>query len=61
MECAIKEPNSDTFVTPMLRFEKPAPYKPCQFRSNETLKKTCWSSGLKGQSTLSCTLLKKGF
>lgn len=60
MECAIKELNSDTFIVPMLQFEKPAPYKPFQFRSSETMKETCWSCGFKGQSTLSFTLLKKG-
>ncbi|KAF5914527.1 hypothetical protein HPG69_016478 [Diceros bicornis minor] len=61
MECAIKEPNSDTLTVPMLQFEKLAPYKPCQFRSNEAVKEMCWTCGFKERSTLSRTLLKKGF
>lgn len=43
MECAIKEPDSDTFIVPMLQFEKPTPYQPCQFQSDETMKETFWN------------------
>lgn len=50
-----------TLIVPLLQFEKLAPYKPCQFRSNETIKETCWNCGFKERSVVSHTLLKKGF